>query len=177
MSATLERQEISTAETTPPLTELEATSKLTELYAGMIGLTIQETDTIGSKIDEAAILWSGINKAHFRSDGFEGSIDKRSLRMAWGSLPGLSLEVEIQTKSGSRNRLYSQPPLRRLFEISPPKEILPVRADYALRPLQEGFDWQDIVNYYGGKQTMNPATPLYLVAFRSKSCLKPTKGY
>ena len=158
---------------TPELDPFIATSRLTERYTGLIGLTTVE---LQSDVNQAALgeiddeLWRGINRAHVRIGEEEGSVDKNSFRSAWGSLPGLSLSVELQTDRGPKTHFFLQRPKEGSFEISPPKEVLPIRGDYA-KPevdIQESFDWKDIVNYFGGERAANPKTPLYLVVFRSQ---------
>lgn len=147
-----------------------ATARLTDLYTQLIGQTTLELQQEPSQqtIDEIDLLRTGINRAHFKKGPTEGSVDKNSFRSAWGSLPGLSLSVEIQTETGPSNLFVSQKPPTGAFEILPPKSVEPIRPDYATRDIQEGFDWKDIVNYFGGERPGNPQTPLYLVVFRSQ---------
>ncbi len=67
-------------------------------------------------------------------------------------MPGLSLAVEVQTEDGPIIVDVFQNPTRKQFEILPPKPIEPIREDYATQHIEEGFDWRDIVNYFGGER-------------------------
>lgn len=105
-----------------------------------------------------------------------GTFGRESVAYYLGSSAGFSIFVDVETVPGDRNvqlQWSGRVPaidIQPVSSTSPLLEVRPTTPDYASTPIEQAFDWYEIIGSARKTRKLD-GLPLYLVAFRST--LKP----